>query len=189
MVNKKNNSTNLEKNKKDKDTKLSEKKVLFQNKFLNEIIPYIVIVIAVIIIRSYIVTPVIVRGDSMDYRLHDIKRYDIIVINEEKDLIIKRVIGLPGDKVEYIDNKLYINNHKVKDDYGIGNTSDFTLEDICEINDDRCNGKIPSGMYLALGDNREVSADSRVKGLFSKNKILGKATLRIWPITKIGLVK
>ena len=63
MVNKKNNSTNLEKNKKDKDTKLSEKKVLFQNKFLNEIIPYIVIVIAVIIIRSYIVTPVIVRGD------------------------------------------------------------------------------------------------------------------------------
>ena len=146
MVNKKNNSTNLEKNKKDKDTKLSEKKVLFQNKFLNEIIPYIVIVIAVIIIRSYIVTPVIVRGDSMDYtlkdgqilflskisyRLHDIKRYDIIVINEEKDLIIKRVIGLPGDKVEYIDNKLYINNHKVKDDYGIGNTSDFTLEDIC----------------------------------------------------------
>ena len=204
MVNKKNNSTNLEKNKKNKDTKLSEKKVLFQNKFLNEIIPYIVIVIAVIIIRSYIVTPVIVRGDSMDYtlkdgqilflskisyRLHDIKRYDIIVINEEKDLIIKRVIGLPGDKVEYIDNKLYINNHKVKDDYGIGNTSDFTLEDICEINDDRCNGKIPSGMYLALGDNREVSADSRVKGLFSKNKILGKATLRIWPITKIGLVK
>ena len=128
MVNKKNNSTNLEKNKKDKDTKLSEKKVLFQNKFLNEIIPYIVIVIAVIIIRSYIVTPVIVRGDSMDYtlkdgqilflskisyRLHDIKRYDIIVINEEKDLIIKRVIGLPGDKVEYIDNKLYIINHKV----------------------------------------------------------------------------
>ena len=95
VVNKKNNSTNLEKNKKDKDTKLSEKKVLFQNKFLNEIIPYIVIVIAVIIIRSYIVTPVIVRGDSMDYtlkdgqilflskisyRLHDIKRYDIIVI-------------------------------------------------------------------------------------------------------------
>ena len=50
VVNKKNNSTNLEKNKKDKDTKLSEKKVLFQNKFLNEIIPYIVIVIAVIII-------------------------------------------------------------------------------------------------------------------------------------------
>lgn len=167
--------------------------------------PYLIIIIVVVLIRSYIVTPVIVRGDSMDstlengqvlflskisYKMHDIKRFDIIVIKDtDGDLIIKRVIGLPGDLVSYKDNKLYINGKKQEDKYGIGITDDFNLEDICEINDDKCNGKIPDEMYLALGDNREVSADSRVKGLFKKEQILGKATLRIWPITKVTIVK
>ena len=174
-------------------------------KLIKEWIPYIIIVIVVVFIRSYIVTPVIVRGDSMDttlkdgqvlflskisYKIHDIKRFDIIVIKDkDDDLIIKRVIGLPGDDVSYRNNKLYINNKLVQDEYGIGETDDFTLEDICEINNDKCKGKIPSGMYLALGDNREVSADSRMKGLFSKEQILGKATLRVWPLTKIRIVK
>lgn len=174
-------------------------------KIAKELIPYIIIVIIVVLIRSYIVTPVIVRGDSMDntlkngeylflskisYRLHNIKRFDIIVIKDlDNDLIIKRIIGLPGDNIEYKNNKLYINNQEVEDNYGIGTTSDFTLKEICDINDDNCATKIPENMYLALGDNREVSADSRVKGLFTKEQIQGKATLRIWPLTKIGIVK
>ena len=170
-----------------------------------ELIPYLIIVIVVILIRSYIVTPVIVRGDSMDdtledsqilflskisYRLHQIKRYDIIVIKDiDDDLIIKRVIGKPGDVVEYKDETLYVNGKKVKENYTKGDTSDFTLDEICNINGDKCKGKIPKGKYLALGDNRAVSADSRVKGLFDKKQILGKATLRIWPLTKIKIVK
>lgn len=174
-------------------------------KFVKEWLPYVVIVVVVVLIRSYIVTPVIVRGDSMDntledgqvlflskisYRIHDIKRFDIIVIKDvDEDLIIKRVIGLPGDDIWYRDNKLYINGKLVNDRYGIGDTSDFTLEDICEMNGDDCNGKIPDNMYLALGDNREVSADSRVKGLFDSSNILGKATLRVWPLNKIKVVK
>lgn len=175
------------------------------NKIIKELIPYIIIVIVVVLIRTYIVTPVIVRGDSMDntlkngeylflskisYRIHDIERFDIVVIKDtDDDLIIKRIIGLPGDNVEYKDNKLYINDKEVKDKYGIGITDDFDLEDICDINNDNCVSKIPKNMYLALGDNREVSADSRVKGLFTKEQILGKATLRIWPLTKIEIVK
>ena len=173
-----------------------------------ELIPYIIIVIVVVFIRTYIVTPVIVRGDSMDdtlkdgqvlflskisYRIHNIKRFDIIVIkDQDEDLIIKRVIGKPGDYVEYKNNNLYINNKKVKDKYGNGETSDFTLEEICEITNTNCKGKIPKDRYLALGDNREVSADSRVKGLFTivtTKQILGKATLRLWPLTKINIVK
>lgn len=175
------------------------------NKFIKEFLPYVIIVIVVIIIRSFIVTPVVVRGDSMDdtlkdgqvlflskisYRLHDIKRFDIIVIHDmDDDLIIKRVIGLPGDDVKYENNKLYINGKEVEDKYANGDTTDFTLQNICEINGDECVSKIPENMYLALGDNREVSADSRMKGLFTRKQILGKATLRIWPITKIRIVK
>ena len=174
-------------------------------KFIKELFPYIVIFVVVVLIRSYIVTPLIVRGDSMDdtledgqvlflskisYKMHDIKRFDIIVIEDiDGDLIIKRVIGLPGDDVSYMDNKLYINGKVVEDNFGIGDTSDFTLDDICDINNDKCDGEIPDGKYLALGDNREVSADSRVKGLFDSNQILGKATLRVWPLTKIKVVK
>lgn len=172
---------------------------------MKEWLPYIIIIIVVVFIRSYIVTPVIVRGDSMDvtlkngqvlflskisYKIHDIKRFDIIVIKDsDNDLIIKRVIGLPGDYVEYKNNKLYINHKEVKDEYAFGDTDDFNLEEICEINEDNCKRKIPKDMYLALGDNREVSADSRVKGLFNKEQILGKATLRIWPLNKIKIVK
>ena len=174
-------------------------------KNIKELIPYIIIIIVVVFIRSYIITPVIVRGDSMDntlkdgqvlflskisYRLNDIKRFDIIVIKDiDNDLIIKRVIGTPGDYVEYKNDTLYINNKKVKDKYGNGETSDFTLEEICEITADNCKGKIPKDRYLALGDNREISADSRVKGLFTRKQILGKATLRLWPPKKIKVVK
>ena len=175
------------------------------NKFVKEWLPYIVIVIVVVLIRSFIVTPVIVRGASMDntlkdgqmlflskitYRIDKIKRYDIVVIRDsDNSLIIKRIIGLPGDNVKYEDGKLYINKVKVKDKYANGETDDFTLADICSINRDKCNSKIPSDMYLALGDNREVSADSRSKGLFKRKQILGKATLRIWPINKVKVVK
>ena len=175
------------------------------DKFLKDWLPYIIIIVVVIFIRSFIVTPVIVRGDSMDdtlkdgqvwflskisYRVHSIERFDIIVIKDkDDDLIIKIVIGLPGDNVSYEDGTLYINNERVDDKYGIGETDDFDLEDICEINNDECVTKIPENKYLALGDNREVSADSRVKGLFDEKQILGKATLRVWPLTKVKIVK
>ena len=175
------------------------------NNFLKEWIPYVLIVLVVFFVRSYIVTPVVVRGDSMDVTLHDgqvlflskisyklekIKRFDIVVIrDEDNDLIIKRVIGMPGDYVEYKNNKLYINYKEVEDKYAFGETEDFDLNDICEIREDECKRKIPNDRYLALGDNREVSADSRVKGLFYRDQILGKATLRIWPLNKIKVVK
>ncbi len=175
-----------------------------KNKFIKEWLPYIIIIIVVVLIRSYIITPVIVRGSSMEetlldgevlflskisYKINDIERFDIVVIKDsDGDLIVKRVIGLPGDNVEYIDNKLYINDEEIDDIYANTITNDFTLEEICSINNDNCNGKIPDNKYLVLGDNRVVSADSRVKGLFSKEEILGKAVLRIWPLNKIKIL-
>jgi len=175
-----------------------------KEKFIKEWLPYIIIVIVVIFIRSYIVTPVIVKGSSMEdtlldgevlflskisYRVSDIKRFDIVVIKDyDKDLIIKRVIGLPGDRVSYDENGLYINGKKVKDIYANNETSYFDVDSICDINGITCNGVIPKDKYLVLGDNREVSADSRVKGLFSSSDIKGKAIVRVWPLTKIKIL-
>jgi len=172
--------------------------------FIKESMPYVIIVILVIIIRSFIITPVVVRGDSMDntlvdgevlflskisYHIHDIKRFDVVVIRDkDNDLIIKRIIGLPGDNVKYKDNQLYINNEIVSDNYSNGETENFDLQTICMINNDECVSKIPEDMYLVLGDNREVSADSRVKGLFKRDVILGKAVFRIWPFNRIKII-
>ena len=171
-------------------------------KFLKEWVPYLLIIIIIILIRSYIVTPVIVNGDSMyntledkdvlllskiQYQINEIKRFDIVVINDNtsNEYIIKRIIGLPGDNIEYKDDILYINGKKYKKRFTKDITDDFTLEDICNINKISCNGKIPKNMYLVLGDNRDVSADSRVKGLIDKKQIIGKSIARIWPINKI----
>lgn len=174
-------------------------------KIIEELIPYVVIIIVVVIIRTFIVTPVIVRGDSMDetlhdgevlilnkisYRFSDIERYDIVVIkDEDDDYIIKRVIGMPGDNIEYKNNKLYINGKKVNKSFTKDETEDFDLEEICDINEDECEDGIPEGKYLVLGDNRDISADSRIKGLIDEKQIMGKTTIRLWPLTKLNIIK
>lgn len=172
---------------------------------VKEWLPYIIIVLVVVFIRSYIVTPVVVRGDSMDdtlqdgevlflskinYQVSEIERFDIVVIEDiDGDLIIKRVIGLPGDDLRYQDDVLYINGEQVKKRFTDDVTDDFTLEEICKIHEVECNGSIPEDMYLVLGDNRDVSADSRVKGLIEREQILGKAVFRIWPLNRISVTK
>lgn len=162
-------------------------------KFIKELIPYIVIIIVVVLIRTYIITPVIVVGDSMvptlkdgqilllnklDYKFNEIERYDIVVIEVEKSEIIKRVIGLPGEYIEYSNNTLYINGHEEDTVYNF-DTEDFNLEDICNCD------KIPKDKYLVLGDNRTVSSDSRIIGLIDKDDIKGSTTISIWPIKTI----
>ena len=175
------------------------------NNFIKEWVPYIAIIVIVILVRTYIVTPVIVRGDSMyntledgevlflskiSYRLDDIKRFDIVVVEDiDNDLIIKRVIGIPGDSIEYKEGILYINDKEVTEEYTDFVMEDFDVDSICDLTDLECNGIIPDNYYLVLGDNRKVSADSRVKGLIKEEQILGKAIFRIWPLTKISSVK
>lgn len=167
-------------------------------KIIKEIYPYIIIILSVIIIRSYIATPVIVSGDSMrpnltdgemlivrkiGYKKDNIKRFDIVVIKEDNEEIIKRIIGLPGEHISYKNNKLYVNDEIVKEDYKFYSTDDFNLEEICTCH------KIPYGKYLVLGDNRPISKDSRIIGLVDEKDIFGEAIFRIWPITKLGSIK
>lgn len=164
------------------------------NKIFKELKPYLIIVVVVVLIRSFIATPVIVQGDSMvptledkqllllnklSYKFNDIKRYDIVVIKVDNNKeIIKRVIGLPGEIIEYRDNKLYINGKEEKSKYNY-ETEDFNMEEICNCE------KIPENKYLVLGDNRTVSADSRIIGLIDKKDIIGKTTFSFWPIKTI----
>ena len=159
-------------------------------KVIKEVIPYIVIVVVVVLIRTFIITPVRVDGDSMKntlkngdilllYKLSSINRFDIIVLDEEKDneKIIKRVIGLPGETVAIKKGKIYINDKVIDDEYAYGETSDF---DKVTLADDQ---------YFILGDNRLISKDSRYFGPIKDNEIKGKIVFRLFPFTKIGTVQ
>lgn len=165
------------------------------NKQIKEILPYIIIIIVVVLIRSFIITPIIVSGDSMKPNLHNkeillerkigynstsIKRFDIVVIKNDNEEIIKRIIGMPGEHIAYKNNKLYVNDKLMETNFNYRDTNDFNLEEICSCT------SIPEGKYLVLGDNRPISKDSRIIGLVDEKDILGKAVYRIWPISKFG---
>ena len=158
-------------------------------KIIKEILPYVLIIIAVILIRTFIITPVRVDGASMDqtledgqilllYKLSNIGYGDIIVLDEEKEgeIIIKRIIGMPGDTVSINDNTVYVNGEELEEDYAYGETSDY--EEIT-LGDDE---------YFILGDNRPISKDSRYFGPVKEDEIIGKVIFRLWPFNKFGTI-
>lgn len=154
---------------------------------------YVYIVVIVLLIRTFIVTPAIVDGSSMNNTLLDgqvvlidklsyvfwnINRFDIVVVEnkQDNDKIIKRVIGLPNETIEYKNNVLYINGKKSD----IRREFEFTEDFIIETKDNE---------YFVLGDNRDISKDSRILGNFTKEEIVGKVNIRIYPLNRIGIVK
>lgn len=161
-------------------------------KYLKEAMPYIIILMVVILIRTFIVTPIKVNGQSMYdtlngseimilWRTKDIQRYDIVVADliengKKTDTLIKRVYGLPGETISCEDGVIYINGKKIDDSYAYGKTNDF--------------GSITLGSdeYFLLGDNRGVSLDSRIFGPINKKHIDGKTDFIIWPFKKFGKV-
>ena len=166
-------------------------------KIFKELYPYVVIILIVAVLRTFIITPVVVSGDSMKpnlnngelllvqkigYNKNSINRFDIIVLKDDEDEIIKRVIGMPGEHVSYKNNKLYINDELIEENYVFRDTKDFNLEEVCTCT------SIPEGKYLVLGDNRPISKDSRQIGLIDEKDIVGKAIVRIWPIKQIGSI-
>lgn len=167
-------------------------------KFFKEILPYIIVIIFVILLRQFVITPIQVVGTSMNpnlvdgelmilnkitYKFNDIERFDIIVVDYIDEPLIKRVIGLPGEKVEYKDNKLFINDELVKENFKTnGDTDDYNISESGYTT-------IPDDMYFVVGDNRINSADSRIIGLIDKDIILGKANFVLFPLSKFGTVK
>lgn len=94
-------------------------------------------------------------------RISNISRFDIVVVNQDGKKIIKRVIGLPNETIEYKDNQLFIDGNLVKDTKKVGFTKDFKV-------------KLGSDEYFCMGDNREHSLDSRKYGAYKRKQIIGE---------------
>lgn len=161
---------------------------------VKELMPYVIIIIFVILLRTFVVTPVQVEGTSMYPTLkdreilllkkydHSFERFDIVVFNYSGNKLIKRIIGFPGETVEYKDNKLYINDKRVSETFiSTQKTEDFKLEDIGY-------DTIPEGYYFVMGDNRTNSTDSRIIGLISKKDIEGATNLSLFPFSEMGRI-
>ena len=161
-------------------------------KFIKELIPYVIILVAVVLVRSFLVTPVIVSGDSMNPTLTNgelmilnkvakIDRFDIVVVKLKKqgksEDIIKRVIALPGETIACENGVIYVNDKKQEESYSVGRTEDFAK---ITLGDDE---------YFVMGDNRENSSDSRLFGPFKKSDIKGQTRLVLFPFKKIGTVE
>lgn len=165
-------------------------------KILKELYPYVVIIVVVVLFRTYIATPVRVDGDSMKDTLYNndililsklhnsFERFDIVVVNYNNTKLVKRIIGMPGENISYKDNELYINNKKYED-IETSRTNDFALEELYALE------KIPDNYYFVMGDNRGNSLDSRDYrvGLIKKEDIVGVTIFRLFPFNKIGTVK
>lgn len=160
-------------------------------KKIKELIPYILIITLVILIRTFIITPVRVDGPSMEDTLengdilllqkfnNNYQRFDIVVLNYNNEKLVKRIIGLPGEKVAFIDNKLYINGKEVDEPFLTHKTENFSMRDIGV-------DVIPSDSYFVVGDNRENSLDSRYIGLINKSDIDGVVVFRLFPLKTVG---
>lgn len=166
-------------------------------KIFKNVLSYVIVIVVALLIKEFIFSPIKVNGTSMyptlndgdimilneiGYYLNGVNRFDIVVVKTDDDRIIKRVIGLPGDRIVYKDNILYVNDEEVKEEFTHDITHNFTLSEIGY-------DVIPDGYYFVVGDNRGNSHDSRSIGLISKNQIKGKTSFVIYPFNKFGYVK
>jgi len=154
---------------------------------------------------NFIFRPVEVQGMSMNPTLADGQRIivwqlfytpspsDIIVLEHTDGYLhVKRIIGVPGDHIDYIDSQMIINNELVNEPYIMQEPSrnSFYFEDVCQIrNSDTDCDYIPEGYFLVLGDNRNRSGDSREYGLVHESQIMGRAILRFFPFTNVGILR
>ena len=124
------------------------------------------------------------EGDILLLEKYDQKyeRFEIVVFELNGERLIKRVIGLPGETVEFKNNSLYINGEKLEEEYGYGITANFQLEDLGYT-------IIPDNYYFLVGDNRNNSLDSRYFGCIPKEKIMGSVKTILFPFSKFGKIQ
>lgn len=194
-----------------------------EHKILKEVLSwglYVIFLILAYLTFTHFVTTANVDGHSMDPNLHNgekmlvlkqatVKRNSVIVFDANGEdptanttnYYVKRVIGIPGDKISYKDGKLYVNN-KVSDQsyiskqelavgtrYFDDNDKQIKNWDIASLSKTKWvynqnQTVVPKGKYFVLGDNRSISNDSRYWGFVDKDKILGVVKLFPWSGTK-----
>lgn len=158
-------------------------------------------VIAFVILQF--IKPTIIKESSMEpnfyennylliskqsYRMHEPERGDVIVFhsslvqeNGKEKMLIKRVIGLPGDVIDITGGVTYINGEPLTEEYTKDGVTTGEIEGL----------RVPEGEYFCMGDNRVVSKDSRNPevGCVKKDDIVGKVFIRLFPFNKIGLIR
>jgi len=182
--------------------KVIDKKKMYRNIAI-EIATYILIfLICSIVVPRYVIQRNVVDGFSMENNFYDgqsvivekiskrldmIDRFDVITFhpkNEESGkYYVKRVIALPGETIQIKGSDIYIDGAKIEENYGKDPISyaGIAAEPLTLGEDE----------YFVMGDNREISYDSRYEdvGIINKNDIVGRVILRIWPLSDFGLVK
>lgn len=180
---------------------------MFKNffNFIFELIKIVVISVVIIVpIRYFLIQPFYVKGASMEpafydheyliideisYRFNDSKRGEVIVFRYPRDpqeYFIKRVIGLPGEKVQIKDGSVYIYNKE--------NPVGFLLEEKYLSPDLKTYGStneivsLDKDEYFVLGDNRNSSKDSRIFGPVKRSFIIGRVLWRGWPFSRAGFI-
>ncbi|MBH9966260.1 signal peptidase I [Bacillus sp. MKU004] len=163
-----------------------------------------VALVIVLVVRAFLFTPILVDGASMNTTLHDQdrmivskigepERFDIVVFHaNEKQDYIKRVIGLPGDKIEYRDDTLYVNGKAYKEPYLDEQkahidgelTRSFRLEDTAV-----GQATVPEGHLFVMGDNRRNSTDSRIIGAVPMDQVVGTTNVVFYPLKDMKIIK
>ena len=174
---------------------------------LNDWVKSIIIAAFIAVLLMQLIVPTVVREHSMEpsfyggdylivgkinYKISSPNRGDVIIFKSDipmntaepsqaKKLLIKRIIGMPGDVINISDNEVSINGKVIDEPYiNEGGTPG-----------DVVNYVVPKDSYFVMGDNRTVSIDSRRNevGPVHKDRIIGKALIRLYPFNKIGLIK
>jgi len=162
-----------------------------------EFVKVLIISVAIVLpIRAYVAQPFIVSGSSMEPNFHDgeylvidelsyqfrkPERGEVIVFRfplNPREFFIKRIIGLPGETIQIENSKIIIDGSLLSEPYlpATFETAPDTKVTLLE------------NQYFVLGDNRGHSSDSRVWGVLERSKMMGRALLRLWPLSRIGII-
>jgi len=169
--------------------------------YVAEIVQVVLISLAIIVpIRYFLVQPFYVQGASMEpnfadkdylivdeisYRFNNPKRGDIVVFkypNDPKQVFIKRIVGLPGEKIKISDGKVTVYNNENSDGMVVDESA--YLDPYIYTSGDKVTN-LKADEFFVLGDNRNSSLDSRIFGAVDERFIIGRVWLRGWPFDKI----
>lgn len=158
-------------------------------------------VLIVLLSRHFLFEPVAVHGESMMptfenedkvmlVKIYKIENFDMIVFTAPNGVnFIKRVIGVPGDRISMENDQLYINGKPEAEPYLDKNRKTAEQQGLFRLTEDFQEFIVPAESYYVLGDNRLNSMDSRVLGFISKDSIIGEVKIRLSPLEHIGIVE